>query len=113
MKDAFNFVITNRIPRRLATLFMGWFSRIEQPGLCRLSLAVWQRFGGSLNLHESKQSRFVSVHDCFVRQLKDGARPIDVRPGVLVSPCDAIVGACGRIDGSELIQAKGHTYSLD
>jgi phosphatidylserine decarboxylase len=26
-----NFLLTNRIPRRLATQFIGWFSRIEQP----------------------------------------------------------------------------------
>ncbi len=26
-----NFLLTNRIPRRLATRFIGWLSRIEQP----------------------------------------------------------------------------------
>ena len=26
-----NFLLTNRIPRRLLTRFMGWFSKIEQP----------------------------------------------------------------------------------
>ena len=29
--ERLNFLLTNRIPRRYATLFMGWFSRIEQP----------------------------------------------------------------------------------
>ena len=52
------------------------------------------------------------MHDCFTRELKDGARPIDADPAVLVSPCDAIVGACGRIDGTELLQIKGFPYSL-
>jgi phosphatidylserine decarboxylase len=31
---------------------------------------------------------------------------------VLVSPCDAIVGACGRVRGDEVIQAKGFPYTL-
>ena len=31
---------------------------------------------------------------------------------VLVSPCDAIVGACGAIAGTELLQAKGFPYTL-
>jgi len=31
---------------------------------------------------------------------------------VVVSPCDAIVGACGRIEGDQLIQAKGFPYTL-
>jgi phosphatidylserine decarboxylase len=31
---------------------------------------------------------------------------------VLVSPCDAIVGACGRIDGERVYQIKGFPYTL-
>ena len=53
------------------------------------------------------------MHDCFTRELKDGARPIDGRPDILVSPCDAIVGACGAIAGTELYQAKGFPYTLE
>ena len=53
------------------------------------------------------------MHDCFIRELKEGARPIDRRPDVLVSPCDAIVGACGTIAGTELYQAKGFPYTLE
>jgi phosphatidylserine decarboxylase len=32
---------------------------------------------------------------------------------VLVSPCDGIVVACGRIDDTTLVQAKGFTYRLE
>jgi phosphatidylserine decarboxylase len=53
------------------------------------------------------------MHDCFTRELKEGVRPIDRRADVLVSPCDAIVGACGTIAGTELYQAKGFPYTLD
>ena len=35
------------------------------------------------------------------------------RPDILVSPCDAIVGACGTIAGTELYQAKGFPYTLE
>jgi phosphatidylserine decarboxylase len=91
---------------------MGRLSRVEHPAACRAALAVWQWFGGDLHLHEAKKARFTSVHDCFIRELKDGARPIDPRPEVLVSPCDAIVGACGRLRGGQLLQAKGRAYSL-
>jgi phosphatidylserine decarboxylase len=31
---------------------------------------------------------------------------------VLTSPCDAIVGACGRLDRIQLLQAKGFPYTL-
>jgi phosphatidylserine decarboxylase len=106
-----NFLLTNRIPRRLLTQFIGWFSQIEQPLVRDLSIAVWRAFS-DLDLSEAKKTQFRSMHDCFIRELKDGARPIDSSPDILVSPCDAIVGACGAIAGTELYQAKGFPYTL-
>jgi phosphatidylserine decarboxylase len=111
-QEDLNFLLTNRIPRGLATQFMGWFSRIEQPLLRDLSIAVWRLFS-DLDLGEAKKTQFKSLHDCFIRELKDGARPIDRRTAILVSPCDAIVGACGQIAGTTLFQAKGFPYTLD
>ena len=91
---------------------MGWFSRIEQPLVRSLSFAVWQAFGGDLRLHEAARTDFKSMHDCFTRRLKPGARPIDRDPRVVVSPCDAVVGAHGAIRGTEVFQAKGFPYTL-
>jgi phosphatidylserine decarboxylase len=65
-----------------------------------------------LDLSEAKKTHFKSMHDCFIRELKDGARPADPDPNVLVSPCDAIVGASGPVAGTEVIQAKGFPYML-
>ena len=106
-----NFLLTNRIPRHALTLFMGWFSRIEQPQVRDLSLALWRRFA-DLRLEEARQSRFRSLHDCFIRELKEGARPVNPDPAVLTSPCDAIVGACGTVRNGQLLQAKGFSYTL-
>jgi phosphatidylserine decarboxylase len=64
------------------------------------------------HLSEARTQRFTSLHACFTRELKHGTRPVDRDPDILTSPCDAIVGACGRIDGNELIQAKGFPYTL-
>jgi len=110
-QEDLNFLLTNRIPRRLVTRFMGWFSRIEQPLVRDLSIAVW-RFFSDLDLSDAKRQHFRSMHDCFTRELKAGARPIDGDCKVLVSPCDAIVGASGAIDGTRLYQIKGCDYAL-
>ena len=110
-QEDLNFLLTNRIPRRLVTQFIGWFSRIQQPLLRDLSTGLW-RFFCDLDLSEAKEQHFRSMHDCFVRELKDGARPIDGHPEVLVSPCDAIIGACGTIAGTTLYQIKGFPYTL-
>ncbi|HEY4367631.1 MAG TPA: archaetidylserine decarboxylase [Steroidobacteraceae bacterium] len=110
-QEDLNFLLTNRIPRQLLTRFMGWFSKLEQPLVRDLSIATWRLFS-DLDLSEARKTRFASMHDCFTRQLKEGARPIDPDPTLLTSPCDAIVGASGRIEGTTVIQAKGFPYTL-
>ena len=111
LREDLNFLLTNRIPRRLLTRFMGWFSQVEQPWVRDASLRVWRMFG-DLDLRDAKKTRFDSVHDCFTRELKDGARAIDGDLALLVSPCDGIVGACGAIDGTSALQIKGSPYKL-
>src|SRR5262245_47736953 len=111
-QEDINFLLTNRIPRRLVTRFMGWFSQIEQPIVRELSIATWRLFS-DLDLSEARKRRFQSMHDCFTRELKDGARPVDHDPSILVSPCDAIVGACGAIAGTTVFQVKGFPYRLE
>ena len=109
--EELNFLLTNRIPRIAVTHAMGWFSRIRSPWLARLSIAVWRQFT-ELDLSDAKASRFDSLHDCFIRELKPGARPIDADPAMLASPCDAIVGECGAMQGTTVFQAKGFPYAL-
>src|SRR5262245_10682424 len=106
-----NFLLTNRIPRRWATQFVGWLSRIEQPLVRDLSMALWRLFS-DLDLSDARTQAFKSMHACFTRELRDGARAVDVDPVLMASPCDAIVGACGRIADLELLQIKGFPYRL-
>jgi phosphatidylserine decarboxylase len=110
-REKINFLLTNRLPRRRLTRFMGWFSKIEHPLLSRASIAVWRLFS-DVDLRDAKQVRFKSLHECFTRELKEGARQICQDPSVLVSPCDAIVGATGRITDGTVLQAKGQSYRL-
>jgi phosphatidylserine decarboxylase len=110
-QEDLNFLLTNRIPRRTISRFVRWFSRIEQPLVRDVSIGMWRFFSG-LDLSEASSDRFRSMHDCFTRRLRPGARPIDPTLDVLVSPCDAIVGAHGSIRGTKLYQIKGRSYTL-
>ena len=110
-QEDINFLLTNRIPRRLATQWIGWFSKIENPAVARMAIAVWRLFA-DLDLSDARRQSFASLHACFTRELKPGARTVDPDPQVLTSPCDAIVGAGGPIHGTELLQAKGFPYTL-
>lgn len=110
-QEDINFLLSNRIPRRLATRIFGWFSRIENPLVRGFSIGLW-KLSSDLDLSDARQTCFRSLHDCFVRRLKDGARPIDPDPTVLTSPCDAIVGAFGRVEDGQVLQIKGSSYAL-
>jgi phosphatidylserine decarboxylase len=110
-QEDLNFLLTNRIPRAALTRFMGWFSKIENPLVRDASIACWRMFS-DLDLSEAKKTEFKSLHDCFTRELKPGLRPPDPDPSIVVSPCDAIIGAFGAIQDTELFQIKGAPYSL-
>jgi phosphatidylserine decarboxylase len=49
----------------------------------------------------------------FYRTLKPGARPLDPDSHALVSPSDGKILQYGRIEGGDIEQVKGMTYSVD
>jgi phosphatidylserine decarboxylase len=85
---------------------------VEQPLVREFSLLVWRLFS-DLDLSDAKRQSFTSLHDCFTRELREGARPLDTDSDTLVSPCDAIVGVSGRLEDGTLLQAKGFPYTLE
>jgi phosphatidylserine decarboxylase len=111
LQEDLNFLLTNRVPRIALTRFMGWFSALRSPLLTRLSIAVWRLFT-DLDLSEARKHRFESLQECFTRELRPGARPVDHDPQVLTSPSDGIVGACGTVERGQLYQAKGFPYDI-
>jgi phosphatidylserine decarboxylase len=110
-QEDINFLLTNRIPRRFLTLFVGWLSKIEHPLVSVPAIALWRLFC-EVDLRDARTTRYRSLHECFTRQLKAGARPVDPDPATLVSPSDGIVGASGKVIAGECLQAKGFPYTL-
>jgi len=68
------------------------------------------------NMSEAAQPnplQYPTFNAFFTRALRSGARPIDLDPSVLISPVDGTISQIGRLDGSRLLQAKGHDYTLE
>ena len=110
-QERLNFLLTNALPRRRATQAMGWFSKIENPLIAAASIRAW-RFFSDVDLSDAQDIRFRSLHHGFVRRLRDGARAIEIAPDILTSPCDAIIGSCGRVEGGMVLQVKGQPYAV-
>ncbi|MDJ0278684.1 archaetidylserine decarboxylase [Sphingomonas sp. 2R-10] len=109
--ESLNYAATNWLPRRTLTRAMGRFSKVEQPWIARASIAVWRTFS-DVDLSDAAETRWPSMHACFIRRLRPGARTFAARAHQLASPSDGIIVASGRIDDDSIVQAKGKRYSV-
>jgi phosphatidylserine decarboxylase len=69
-----------------------------------------------INLSEAERQSlrdYESFNDFFTRALKPDARPLPADPLAVVSPADGAVSQAGIIERGRMLQAKGHTYSLE
>lgn len=111
LQEDLNFLLTNRLPRRAATKAVGRLAAVEHPLVARPAIAAWRFFSGA-DLSDAATTRFSSLRDGFTRALKPGARVFDPDPAVIAAPCDAILGAHGRVEGDRVYQVKGFPYAL-
>lgn len=61
---------------------------------------------------EPDPTRYRSLNAFFTRALREGARPLPADPHAIVSPADGLLSQFGRLDGAQLLQAKGLWYSV-
>ena len=102
------------LPKHLLSRAMYALMRQQHPALRKLSIKTFLRHY-RVEMNEAVQSdplAYESFNAFFTRALKTSARPIDPDPSQIVSPVDGTVSQCGAIEEDQLIQAKGHHYSL-
>ncbi|MSP93018.1 MAG: phosphatidylserine decarboxylase [Myxococcales bacterium] len=94
---------------------MGVVVRVRPPRpVLKAAIHMFSKTYG-VNLAEAERpvSDYDSFQAFFTRRLKPGLRPIDAEVGVVPSPCDGVLSACGPLGRGTLIQAKGVEYTLD
>ncbi|TAL08133.1 MAG: phosphatidylserine decarboxylase [Porticoccaceae bacterium] len=99
--------LLSRLAGRLAETRISWVRRL-------LIRAAIRRFG--IDLTEAAEpdcERYASFNDFFTRALRTGVRPLMGDARTLVSPADGVISEAGRITGNSLLQAKGHTFTLE
>lgn len=98
-------------PQRLMTVFAGRVASSRARWWTR-RLIPWfiARYGVNMTeAADSDPAAYTSFNEFFTRALRDGVRPI--ADAAYVCPVDGAISQCGPIDGDQLLQAKGHTYS--
>jgi len=99
------------IPQQALTALAGWVAGSQWGGVTT-SIINWfvQRY--NVNMMEAANpdtASYKSFNEFFTRPLKASARPL--ANAAYVSPVDGAISQCGLIEGDQVFQAKGHSYS--
>jgi phosphatidylserine decarboxylase len=103
------------IPQHFLSRLVYRITRSRAPGVKNALINSFLR-GFSPDMSDALQPNplaYGSFNEFFTRALRPGARPVDPNDSVLISPVDGAVSQLGRLDGSQIMQAKGHHYSLE
>lgn len=102
------------LPKNTLSRLAGRAAGLPLPRFLRRGFltAFGRTFGVDFSEVRDPLESFPTLQHFFVRALKDGARPVDPGPGLVVSPCDGAWGAAGKVAAGQLLQVKGRPYSL-
>jgi phosphatidylserine decarboxylase len=115
LRDRLFVAMQHALPQHFLSRIVLRATRIRLRPVKNLLIRSFLR-GFKPNMSEASQPnplQYPSFNAFFTRALRPGARPTDIDPGALVSPVDGTVSQIGRLDGSKLLQAKGHDYTLE
>ncbi|WP_028023425.1 archaetidylserine decarboxylase [Enterovibrio calviensis] len=100
------------MPKHLLTRLVGKLAAAKA-GFLTTAVIKWFVRQYKVEMGEAKNpdpASYPTFNDFFVRELKDGARPINDAANIISHPADACVSQAGPIEQGRLIQAKGHTF---
>ncbi|MGH8323113.1 MAG: archaetidylserine decarboxylase, partial [Steroidobacteraceae bacterium] len=115
LRDRLFVALQHILPQHFLSRMVLRITRIRLRPVKNLLIKSFVR-GFRPNMSEAAQQnplQYPSFNAFFTRTLRHGARPTDIDPGALVSPVDGTISQIGRLDGSKLLQAKGHDYTLE
>ena len=99
-------------PQHALSRAAGFFAASKAPWLKNMLI---RRFAKAFDVDLSEAKRtvaeFENFNDFFTRELREGVRPIADTDHYIVCPADGAISQIGKIDGDQIFQAKGRSYS--
>ena len=105
-------MLQHLLPKQALTTLAGRVAA-ARGGSLTTALIRWFVDQYGVNMREAAEpdvAKFETFNDFFTRALKSGARPVS--NGDLVCPVDGAISQCGEIEADQILQAKGHRYSV-
>ncbi|KAK2612892.1 phosphatidylserine decarboxylase 1 [Conoideocrella luteorostrata] len=108
--------VMSTLPLKAISRLWGKFNELTIPYYLRVPGFKLYSFIFGVNLDEVSEPDlhiYPNLAAFFYRTLKPGARPLDPDSHALLSPSDGKILQYGRIEGGDIEQVKGMTYSID
>lgn len=102
------------LPTHLLSRVIHWATRVRIPWFKDFFIRFLVR-NYPIEMHEAQEENphaYPSVNAFFTRELKPGARAQPDEPEALISPVDGRIYQFGRITDGRIVQAKGHSYTV-
>lgn len=103
------------LPQLTITRLAGWLAEQKWGVVTHTIIKLFAK-QYRVNLDEAVKTQpadYATFNEFFIRPLKENARPINQDPNALCLPADGRVSELGNIHQQTLMQAKGHTFTLD
>ena len=103
------------LPQHGLSRLVGWLAESEISIIRRTFIHLFAK-AYDISLADAQRKELDDYHsfnDFFTRALAEGARPLPEQAKVLACPVDGTVSQVGRIQRDQLMQAKGHQYTLN
>ncbi|WP_340609925.1 archaetidylserine decarboxylase [Xenorhabdus bharatensis] len=103
------------LPKQCITHLAGWFANKKAGWLTQLVIKAFAKVY-KVDMNEAQNSSFQAYstfNEFFVRPLKEGIRPVVNETHLLALPADGAISQLGAIREEQIIQAKGHYYTVE
>lgn len=103
------------LPKLGLTRLAGWGADKQGGWFTQLVIKAFARYY-HVDMKEAQDPEFSAYrtfNEFFVRPLRAGARPIVVEENLLAQPADGAISQLGTIHEQQILQAKGHHYTLE
>ncbi|VFP86332.1 archaetidylserine decarboxylase [Candidatus Erwinia haradaeae] len=114
MLDCIKLALHQVVPKTVITELLGWGAskHIRWITKAAIDTFVWYY---KVDMQEAKIVDTASYHtfnDFFTRSLREDLYPITNKPELLISSVSGKISQIGTIQGDQIFQAKGYSYSL-
>ena len=112
--DKFKIAMQYAMPKHFISRMVGKLAAAKAGGLTTALIKLFiKRY--KIDMSEAKYpdpAHYKTFNEFFTRPLKEGIRPLAEESDIIAHPVDGAISQLGDVVDGQIIQAKGHDYSL-